>query len=74
MTERDMTKEFKARMRREGLKYHGQSVEIVHGKHDGENLHAVSDGRGVFWISDARPGQFRTVFVPIDMQYPRFIE
>jgi hypothetical protein len=40
---------------------------------DGEMFLLVRNEKEVFWISNSRPGRFRSVFVPIDFKHPLII-
>jgi hypothetical protein len=59
----------------EGLEDYGMQLQLVGpGPLDGETFRAVGKGGAKFWISDCRPGRYKQVIVPLEMQHPDFVE
>ncbi len=57
---------------------HWMSIERRGGKNDGEKFRLVratlDDGsKQVFWVSNARPGYFKQVFVPHSFFHPNMV-
>ena len=54
------------RLRREGLSSMGMRIVNRGGEFDGEEFELVTDGKENFYISDSRPGRFKSMLVKID--------
>lgn len=53
----------------------GLTLEFRGGKHDGLEFNLIDEDGRNHWVSASFPGQkFKQVFVPIDMNHPRFVE